>query len=336
MAFICRSSAVHTVNFANNEQMTGKPSWMPCASADALQARADLLNRVRDFFQARHVQEVETPVLSAAGNSDPGISQFSTSHHSLWLRTSPEYAMKRLLAAGSGDIYELGRVFRSEESGRHHNREFTILEWYRCGWSYHQLMDEVCDMVRHCIPDVTFRESKVSYGELFCACTGLDPATASSQELSKFVRSSGLTVPEMSRTQMLDLVISHFVQPELPEDGLTIVYDYPADQAALARIRHDKPPVAERFEVYAGKVELANGYQELTDAGEQRMRFKHENRVRIRNGEAEIPIDENLISALESGMPECAGVALGFDRLLMKAIGAESLADVMAFPNRTA
>lgn len=307
--------------------------WKPAASMQALRIRADLLSRVRSFFSRRDILEVETPVLSVGGNSDPGITQFSTAEATRWMRTSPEYAMKRLLAAGSGDIYELGRVFRQGESGRNHNIEFTMLEWYRLGWSYHQLMDEVCELVRYCIPEVPFRESKVSYRELFSACTGLDPATVTSQELEKFVRSSGLKAPELSRTQMLDLVISHFVQPELPEDGLTIVFDYPADQAALAKIRQDKPPVAERFEIFAGKVELANGYQELTDAGEQRRRFELENRLHTRNGEAEIPIDENLISALEAGLPECAGVALGFDRLLMKATGADSLADVMAFPD---
>jgi lysyl-tRNA synthetase class 2 len=301
-----------------------------------LKARAGLLKSVRTFFEARKVLEVESPILSAAGNSDPGILQFSTAGRSFWLRTSPEYAMKRLLAAGSGDIYELGRVFRQGESGRLHDVEFTMLEWYRQGWNYHQLMDEVTALVRHCLPGFSFRESKVSYRDLLRGFTGLDPATSSDQELLAYIRAQNLEISELSRTEILDLIISHFVQPALPADGLTLVYDYPAGQAALARIRSDDPPVAERFELFLGQAELANGYQELTDAKEQKERFSQENRQRKKRGQAVVPVDENLLSALRAGLPECSGVALGIDRLLMFSLGASSLRDVLTFPHGAA
>jgi lysyl-tRNA synthetase class 2 len=307
--------------------------WKPTASTQALGSRADLLKRIRCFFSGRNILEVETPVLSSAGNSDPGITQFSTRDGAMWMRTSPEYAMKRLLSAGSGDIYELGRVFRQGESGRHHNLEFTMLEWYRLGWTYHQLMDEVLELVRYCLPGCSFRESKASYREVLMAFTGLDPSNASNQELEKYLRSKGLEIPGLSRSGMLDLLVSHCVQPVLPRDGLTLIYDYPPVQAALARLRHDQSPVAERFELFLGQAELANGYQELTDPEEQEERFLQENLKRDEQGLTAVPLDRRLLSALRSGLPECSGVALGVDRLLMYSLGVDSLSDVMAFPD---
>ena len=306
--------------------------WEPSADATTLRARADLLARIRTFFQQRGVMEVETPLLSHAGNSDPGIAQFSTHEHDLWLRTSPEYAMKRLLAAGSADIFELGRVFRRGEAGHHHNLEFTILEWYRQGWSYHQLMDEVAALVRHCMPGVASLESRVRYRDLLLTHTGIDPMEATDQDLEKYIGSRGFEVPKLDRNGMLDLIISHFIQPQMQENKLNFVFDYPAEQAALARVRPDTPPVAERFELFLGRVELANGYQELRDWAEQRRRFELENHLRQHRGEAPVPLDERFLSALQSGLPSCAGVALGVDRLLMAIQGASSMSQVLAFP----
>jgi lysyl-tRNA synthetase class 2 len=306
--------------------------WRPSAAAAALQARARLLGKVRGFFAARQVLEVETPVLSRSGNSDPGLAQLRLADTGAWLRTSPEYPMKRLLAAGSGDIYELGRVFRAGEAGRHHNPEFTMLEWYRVGWSWRQLMGEVADLVRHCAAGRDLAERRLGYRDLFLEHTGLDPFEATAKDLARYAAAAGLDAPELDRNEWLDLIIGTVIQPALPDHTLTCVYDYPADQAALAKIRNDSPPVAERFEVFLGQVELANGYQELTDAAEQRQRFVDENRLRAARGEQTAPLDEALLAALDAGLPECAGVALGVDRLLMFLENVNALHEVIAFP----
>jgi len=308
------------------------PPWQATARRAALEARAAMLARIRAFFAERRVLEVETPMLSAAGNSDPGISQWRTRDPEAWLRTSPEYAMKRLLAGGSGDIYELGRVFRGDESGRHHNREFTLLEWYRVGWSYQQLMDETAALVRACIPDGGLREERFTYRELFQRHTGLDPFEATARDLHQRLTENGIDLANPSRLECLDLLLSLVIQPRLAAGTLTFVFDFPAEQAALARIRAEQPPVAERFELFLGPVELANGYQELTDAVEQERRFEHENRERQAAGRPAVPLDRRLLDALAAGLPECAGVALGVDRLLMAATGAASLHEVLPFP----
>ena len=312
--------------------------WQPTAPVDAMTARAALLARIRAFFSARDITEVETPVLSPAGNSDPGIEQFSldSSPHR-WLRTSPEYAMKRLLAAASGDIYELSRVFRQGESGRHHNPEFTLLEWYRVGWTYHELMKETAELVNACGEgfDRHWRPVKISYREWFKDHAGIDPLAASCGRLSDCARAHRLEVEnseQMDRDEWLHLIVSHVIQPALECKRMYLVYDFPATQAALARIRPGEPPAAERFEIFLGPTELANGYQELTDPNEQRARFEAENARRQRAGQATPTLDENLLSALEHGLPDCAGVALGVDRLLMACLGAESLDQVIAFP----
>ncbi len=276
--------------------------------------------------------EVDTPLLSSAGNSDPGISQFRTSDPDLYLRTSPEYPMKRLLAAGSGDIYELGPVFRAGEQGRHHNQEFTILEWYRNNWSYHQLMDEVSNLVRYCLPETQLTETRVSYRDLVMAYSGIDPLMSADQELTGFIRSKGIDLKDLSREQNLDLLITHFIQPQLADQALTFVFDYPPEQAALSRIRRDDVPVAQRFELFLGKLELANGYQELTDPIEQDERFARENAARESDGRSPTAVDTRLLDAMKAGLPECSGVALGVDRLLMAQLGANSIEDVVAFP----
>ena len=281
--------------------------------------------------------EVETPLISRAGNTDPAIRSIMTTEN-VYLRTSPEFPLKRLLAAGSGDIFELGRVFRAGESGRHHNPEFTMLEWYRTGLGYAELMDEVAALVLHC-GQGKFDQwplQKLSYTELFEQVLGIDPFTAKTDELASIAGKQGINHLELEHRQWLDLLLSHCIQPALAENSLTFVYDYPSDQAALANIRQGTPPVAERFELYLGQTELANGYQELTDAAEQRRRFEDDNDQRKHRGEQACPIDENLIAALAHGLPNCAGVALGVDRLLMAICEATSLDEVVAFPSSRA
>jgi lysyl-tRNA synthetase class 2 len=307
--------------------------WRPSASTARLKARARLLQDIRTYFSERNVLEVETPLISMAGNTDPEIQSIRTDTGG-YLRTSPEFPLKRLLAAGSGDIFELGRVFRAGESGRFHNPEFTLLEWYRTGFSYHQLMDEVADLVRLCGRGKfdQWPEQRLSYRQLFLRYLNLDPFTADSRELSAAAIKHGITDIELGRRQWLDLLISLVIQPALPEKNLTFIYDFPAEQAALARIRPETPPLAERFELYLGRSELANGYQELTDANEQRQRFDAENAQREKRGELINEVDHHLIAALEHGLPECAGVALGVDRLLMNLCDAESINEVTAFP----
>jgi elongation factor P--(R)-beta-lysine ligase len=310
---------------------TDKPMWAPGAGLAEVQARAELLAEIRAYFSEQAVLEVETPHLTRAGNSDPGIQSFIVSPSGRYLRTSAEYAMKRLLAAGSGDIYELGHVYRAGEQGRNHNPEFTMLEWYRCDWNYHQLMDEVSRLVRRCLPGSSLDESRISYRDLLRAYADTDPLTDPDRRLQERVKTLDYSGPELDRNGMLDLLVSLLVQPQLPDEALTFVYDYPPEQAALARLRDEPVPVAERFELFLGRTELANGYQELTDPIEQRRRFELENTQRKARGEPSIPLDEHLLDALAAGLPECAGVALGVDRLLMRRTGAESLDAVLTF-----
>ena len=308
--------------------------WRPGASRHALEARAQLLADVRAFMANRGVLEVETPVLSRFGNVDPNISNICTDDlDPRYLRTSPEYAMKRLLASGLRDIYELGRVFRAGESGRYHNPEFTLLEWYRNGMHYLDLADEVCDLLRFCGRG-RFDEWPVQrepYRELFVCHTGLDPLDCDESQLADCAAERGLMAGPLDHAEWLDLIMSEIVQPALPGEHVTVVHDYPPEQAALARIRPGDPPLAERFEVYLGQMELANGYQELTDATEQLDRFEREQKHRaLRDGEG-IPVDTGLIAALRSGLPECSGVALGIDRFLMMLLKLDHMDSVVTF-----
>lgn len=307
--------------------------WRPTVTRTLLKARARLLQDIRTYFTELGVLEVETPLVSMAGNTDPEIQSVRTDNDG-YLRSSPEFALKRLLAAGSGDIFELGRVFRAGESGRHHNLEFTLLEWYRIGYSYHKLMDEVAKLVRLCGRGKfdKWQKKSFTYKELFQRYAGLDPFTADIAELAKAAAQHGIYDIVLNRRQWLDLLVSHVIQPALPLECLTFVYDFPTDQAALAKIRSGQPPVAERFELYLGQIELANGYQELSDAGEQHRRFEDENAQRKKHGIPQYKIDHHLVEALEHGLPECAGVALGVDRLLMAICDADSIAEVIPFP----
>lgn len=309
-----------------------KLPWRPGAARQALELRARLLADIRQFFSERDVLEVETPVISRFGNVDPNIDSINTDNRQ-FLRTSPEYAMKRLLAAGLRDIYELGRVFRAGERGRNHNPEFTLLEWYRSGLPYLELADEVVQLVRYCghgqFDDWPLQ--RISYRELFLAHTGLDPYFCSENELAACAAERGLYAGAMGLQEWLDLLMSGLVQPALPGECFTVVHDYLPEQAALARIRLDDPPVAERFEVYLGQAELANGYQELTDPTEQQRRFLAEQKLRDARGEGGVPYDTALIDALRHGLPECSGVALGVDRLLMAIAKLDSIDAVLAF-----
>ena len=307
-----------------------------------LQMRAQLYALIRQFFAGRGVLEVETPILSMAGNTEPNIDSFSTrfSGHvdagsrERWLRTSAEYPMKRLLAAGVGDCYELGRVFRNGEAGVRHNPEFTMLEWYRVGWDHHQLAAETVTLVRDALASVgeTVVVMGLSYQDFFINSVHVDPFTASQPELIAALGDVTINSDGLSRDDCLDLLVTHRVQPMLPRQQLTVVHDWPASQCALARIRRGDPPVSERFELYLGQYELANGYLELTDADEQRARFENDNQRRRERGLRELPLDENLLAAMRDGLPNCAGVALGIERLLMVMAGTDSIADVLAFP----
>lgn len=314
-------------------------SWQPTASLTALRRRAELLTLVRQFFAQRQVLEVETPMLSMAAVSDPQLQPFETrfepdgggSGLSLYLHTSPEYPMKRLLAAGSGPIWQLCRVFRNGEQGRRHNPEFSMLEWYRPGLDHHHLMDEVEALTQEVLAHASAR--RVRYADLFREqFSGLDIHQCSVAKLAELGNLHTGYRGELSRDGWLDLLFSHVIEPSLIAP--TFVYAYPASQAALAQVvdGDDQVPVAARFEYFIQGMELANGYLELTDAAEQARRFAADQQQREAKGKAILPVDQHLVDALSSGMPESAGVALGFDRLLMLALGASHIDEVLAFP----
>jgi lysyl-tRNA synthetase class 2 len=299
-----------------------------------LELRARLYEFIRSFFRERNVLEVETPILSAGANTDLNIQSFSTRFRGKderWLRTSSEFAQKRLLTAGIGDCYELGRVFRDGEAGRRHNPEFTMLEWYRVGHDHRWLAGETVELIRSALcsvgKSVDVRET--SYRDLFKSTIHIDPFSDNDETLRAALGDNAIDPRGLSRDDWLDLLLTHRVQPTFPRDRITVVSDYPPTQCALAQVRDG---VAERFEVYLGVHELANGYHELTDAAEQRRRFETDNVRRRERGLAEMPIDANLLAALEHGMPPCAGVALGVERLLMAMADTDDIADVLAFP----
>ncbi len=312
--------------------------WRPSAPLDNLRLRAAILAQIRAFFAARGVLEVETPALAAATVTDLHLASLETrcraeaeGELALYLQTSPEFAMKRLLAAGSGPIYQIARAFRDGEAGRRHNPEFTLLEWYRPGLDHHGLMDEMDALLGEVLglPPA----ERLSYGELFAGRLGIDPYQAGAAELESAARAAGVAdTLDLERDAWLDLLLSVVLEPGLGRGRPTFLYDFPASQAALARVRPGPPPVAERFEVYVEGLELANGFHELTDAAEQRRRFERDLERRRERGLPEVPLDERLLAALASGLPPCAGVALGVDRLVMLAAGAGSLSEVLAFP----
>ena len=320
--------------------MTGE-SWRPSASRARLIERATLLARAREFFARRGVLEVDTPFIVSTAVSDAHVHSASVQLVSergapaqFFLHTSPEYAMKRLLAAGSGDIYQICHVARAFESGRLHNPEFTLIEWYRLGFSLDALMSEVDALVRLLLGEQARGRGseRLSYRDAFLGATGLDPLAAPAEALAAASVAAGLHAGrDTGRDECLDFLMGTVVGPRLGRDSLTFVYGYPASQAALARLDPADPRTAQRFELYADGIELANGFHELAAAAEQRARFEQDALERRRRGLPVHAPDEQLLAALASGLPDCSGVALGFDRVLMLASGAAHIREVLSF-----
>ena len=302
---------------------------------DVLRRRAELLVKTRRFFDARGFLEVETPILSADTVVDRHLDPFSLEYarKTWYLQTSPEFHMKRLLAEGAEAIYQITRAFRQDERGPLHNPEFTIVEWYRTADGYDagmRLLGELAEALLDRGP-----AERMSYIEAFDRFVGLHPAATPVGELQSLAQKRLSSVPELDaadRDGWLDLLLSECVQPHLGREQPLILYDYPASQSALAKVRNETHPVAERFELFVDGVELANGYHELTDPAELRRRNAETNRLRKRDGKQPLPEESRLLEAMDRGLPAATGVALGFDRAAMVAIGAQSLADVMPFP----
>ncbi|WP_457807735.1 EF-P lysine aminoacylase EpmA [Kushneria sp. EE4] len=317
--------------------------WRPGATMEVLRARAAVMRCIRDFFEVRDVLEVETPVLGHAGSSDVHLDSLSlgartpAGEERLWLQTSPEYHMKRLLAAGSGPIFQLARVFRDSETGRRHNIEFTMLEWYRPGFSLEDLIREVAGLIETVLEAPQLAVRQRAYRDLFREYLSIDPLSDTPETQAALrdsaARYAGTDATAWSRDDCCDLLMSLVIEPRLGQGGLDVVVDYPASQAALARRRQDSDGalVASRFEVYLKGIELANGFDELTDADEQQARFEADNQARLALGKPPVDADQKLIAALRVGMPQGCGVALGVDRLIMLALGLENIDSAMAF-----
>ncbi|MBB3231030.1 EF-P lysine aminoacylase EpmA [Halomonas stenophila] len=320
--------------------------WRPTAEIATLRERARLIGEVRAFFAERGVWEVETPVLGHGGSTDVHLASLSceattpSGRERLWLQTSPEFHMKRLLAAGSGPIFQIARSFRDGEVGGRHNLEFSMLEWYRPGLDLDGLIEETAALIRRLLPGDPGPTRRRRYRELFREQLAIDPFTVDLPELRRLAgERGGLDMGDAPRDDCLDLLISLAIEPHLGRDGIDVVVDYPASQAALARRHRDVEDgewVASRFEVYRDGLELANGYDELTDGDEQRLRFAEDNAARRALGLPEVDVDQRLLAALAAGMPEGSGVALGLDRLIQLALGKASVAEVMAFATPSA
>lgn len=316
-------------------------NWQPTATIEQLKQRADIVQTIRQFFAQRNVMEVDTPAMSHATVTDIHLHTFQTEFvgpgyadgRKLYFMTSPEFHMKRLLAAGSGCIYQICKSFRNEENGRYHNPEFTMLEWYRVGFDHHQLMDEMDAMLQLVLQ--CGQAERMTYQQAFLKVLGVCPLEASMAELKTAAASLGLSDiadPEDDRDTLLQLLFSVGVEEKIGQCVPVFVYDFPASQAALAKINAQDPRVADRFEVYFKGIELANGFHELDNPTEQLKRFEEDNAKRIEMGIATQPIDHHLIAALESGLPQCAGVALGVDRLIMLSLECDHIDQVTAFP----
>lgn len=315
-------------------------AWQPTASVDMLKQRAAIIMAVRHFFAKRGVMEVDTPLWSMAGVTNPYIASFTSYYHPPgceailgYLQTSPEYAMKRMLAAGSGCIYQISKAFRDGESGRYHNPEFTMLEWYRLGFDHEQLLSEVLNL----LTEVAGAPAPVimTYAQAFETILTINPHHASLAVLHDCLRQyqlDNVNIDLGDRDLCLQLLMTEVIERQFDSRIPTVIIDFPASQAALARILPGDPSVAARFEVYWQGVELANGFYELSDTSEQSARFQADLAKREILGLPLVPVDEHLLAALAHGLPDCAGVALGIDRLVMCALGASSLAEVMAFP----
>ena len=324
--------------------------WKPNTDPATRQQRAELLRNTREFFYQKNVLEVETPALSGAGNTDPFIESIQTDsdHSSRYLHTSPEYPMKRLLAADSGDIYQICKVWRKGEAGRNHNPEFTLLEWYRVGFSYYQLMQEVSDLLHNLLPQLKKDDHFFSYEELFLEKFGINPHIANHDELIRCVTSniSGLSCEGLDQQALLDALLTHCIEPDFSTSHLSFVYDYPVSQSALAQQRkaskivrnrggvfkNNAFPVAERFEIYLGQMELGNGYQEEVNYARNQQILSAENKAREQAGLDQVSEDKHFLSAAKSGIPASAGVAIGLDRVLMCLTGLNTIQDVLNFP----
>lgn len=319
--------------------MLTDPTWQPSASIEVLRQRARILKSIRDFFHARGIMEVETPLMCHTSVTDPFIQSIPALFEALgskkqvpyYLQTSPEYAMKRLLAAGSGPIFQISKAFRQGEVGRYHNPEFTMIEWYRPGFDHHDLMNETDELLKF-ILNKPAAERK-SYGAIFQEYLNIDPHVASMDQLKKCAAEKNIFVADEinDRDTWLQLLMSEYIEPRIGQERPCFIYDFPASQAALARIQKTSPPVASRFEIYYRGIELANGFHELQDANEQRRRFEKNVAERNALGLNEMMIDEYFLSALSHGLPDCSGIALGIDRLVMLAMNQENISDVISF-----
>ena len=317
--------------------------WQASCSIELLHLRAQVLAEIRGFFLARAVLEVETPILSHSSGTDPQLDFFTADYcahplkQTLYLQTSPEFAMKRLLAAGSGSIYQICKSFRNGESGRTHNPEFSILEWYSVDFTLMQLMDEIADLIAVLFKDRALLNAtqRISYQEVFYKNTGLDPLLFNYEDYCAYaLKSASPEALELCNTDhnaWLDFIFSHHIQPSLGKNALCMVYGYPAIQSSLARINKDNSKVTDRVEIFINGIELGNGYYELTDAQEQNQRFDEEILHRQQTCRPTIVKNNQLIAALEAGLPECSGMAIGLDRLLMVLTKNNHIEDVIPF-----
>ena len=321
-----------------------KNDFLPMANLEVLRQRAEIMQRIRRFFDERNFFEIETPILSHDIVVDRylhpiGISKkevtgvVGDADEMLWMQTSPEFGMKRVLAAGAEAIYQICKSFRQGEMGDRHNPEFTMLEWYRCGDDMQSGMKLLSEFVEEILQKPATQER--SYREAFSWFASVDPFDATIEELKSVARKNGVSIvdhEDNDRDGWLNLILSEVVEPQLGLESPVIVYDWPESQAALATVRSEDPPVAERFEIYVDGVELANGYHELLDADELVKRNSINNQHRVKDGSHLLPEESRLLEAMKHGIPGCAGVALGIDRLVMLALGANSIREVVAFP----
>jgi lysyl-tRNA synthetase class 2 len=313
--------------------------WKSQCSLETLKQRAFLLAKIREYFAKNDVLEVETPILSSAGNTDINIESFTSEglnpdHSQSYLRTSPEFALKRLLCSGMGDVFEIAKVFRKSEISRTHNIEFTMLEWYRLNFDYLDLIEDVTSLFKiifSCfkLPDV--RVDIIDFYQCFEHFLKINIKTVTLENLNNTCHTYGYSGSQLTHDQALDFLFATQIQPQFDTDVLTFITHYPATQAALAEINPDDTSVCLRFEVFYQGHELGNGYQELTDANELLQRFKHDNLTRIQNQQKTIKIDDNLLKAMQNGMPNCSGIAIGIDRLLLVLLGCSSINQVLTF-----
>lgn len=322
--------------------MQRNKDWRPTTSIENLKARAEFLRKIRDFFYKRGVLEVETPLMCRHAATDPYINPipvlypYTSTHENqhYYLQTSPEFSMKRLLAAGSGPIYQICKAFRADERGRLHNPEFSMLEWYRPGFNHHALMDEIESLLGLILG--ASKAERFTYQAIFEHFLEFNPHNVSVEQLKQCVSSQGIrlsaaVVNRLTVDDCLDILMTHCIEPHLGFDNPVMIYDFPISKAALAKASIENPMVAERFEVYVRGIELANGYHELIDPNIQLERAQADCEYRKKNAYMEIPIDFHLIEALKAGLPESAGVALGLDRLLMLILDSQDIQEVIAF-----